>query len=537
MSKKHSTLDHDFIVAFRQGQTGAAREALDRGANPPHDIVHDAMLGADPHLAAATYADMWKLYFEMRGPLGDAEEVASLSGLTRDGMDGQAHIARRAIIANTPKALLRELSGKLLADAAASGDPRSVRLVLSLRAGAQELNQVDAQGWNALHHAAGAAHREVFGLLVDAGLDPLRADYPDGKPLLLAVAAAVTRRATQGEQGEPPPQRFLERRKRDQRHAADALRYLIGLGLNANVQRRFPKGAVITRSQIVTPLQAAMRARNPLAVEALLEAGAKIAGKQQREFQASFAKYAAASFDDATVDALDIMRMLRRTGPEGGAMPSLHAAIRKLATRRWSLEDLEAIAPARRAAWAAHLNRALTVAPALLTDAAMQVTEDGENAFMLALRLRLPGVVAQLARAGAVPSPAGPAIPAALLCAVSMEESGAAPLAIAALDQRKAGALGDGWNALIARAMMAGAGWSHRAADDAKAAKSLWRTIVALRHAHQCEEAGIDGDLERRQRTALLKALAASLGEGGWDTQWRQSVRLLEAPSVFEALV
>jgi hypothetical protein len=532
MSKKQSKLNQDFVIAFRQGQTDQARKALDQGANPPHDAVHREMLDASPYLAPAIYADMWKLYFEMRGPLNDAAEVAALSHLTRHGINGQAHIARKAIVANTPQALLDELGGQLLADAAASGDPQSVLLILALGVDARH---IDAQGLNALHHAAPAAHPEVFKLLVEAGLEPLRCKDQDGKPLLMAVAAAVTRRVPKWEDGDSEMyQRFLARRRRDQRAAADALIYLISLGLKAGEQRRFPQRAVITRSQVATPLQAAMRAHNPLAVEALVNAGAKTAGAQQREFAASFAKHVTASFEDATLDALRIIRLLRPSGPAAADAATLLAGVQALARQRWTLADLEPIAAARRPALLHRLNRELLLAPALLQPSVSKAA-DLCGAFMLAVRARLPGAVAQLVRAGALPLLAQPGVPASLLRVVAATGEDASMQLIAALDKRKPASLGQGWNALIARAMIAAAERGN-AADDAKAGKALWRTVIALRHAHQCETAGMAGDQERRQRASLLRSLGAAAGRLSWDAQWQRFAGLLAQPSVFEAV-
>ena len=299
MTQTQSKLNQNFINAFRQGQIALAGQALDQGANPAHHAVHALMLNAGPDLTAKNYAEMWKLYFEMRGPLGDAEELEALSGAIGEGpaaIEGRAYIARKAIFANTPKALLQASASRLLPDAAASGDARAIQMAL------------------------------------------------------------------------------------------------------------------------------------------------KLAG-------------------------------------------------------------------------------------------------NGGNRFMLAVRNRLPQVVAQLLQEGVLPPLDQPGIPAALALAASNGGVAASGRLIEALDQRKSGRLGAGWQALIARTMIAASTpRKNSAAGDMKSGQAFWCAVAALRHAHQCEIAGISRYQERKQRAVLLTAVDALTKGLTWDAQWQSLIGLLKAPSIFNAV-
>lgn len=546
-SPQHATLqserDRDFIAAFRLGRIDLAHKALDAGANPSYEIVHGEMLEADPALGKAAYRAMWELYFEMRGLLNDAHEITALSRALRNVAESHMAIARKAILAHIPKSLLPEVTGQLLADAVAAGDVSSVRLILVRGA---DLAYVDAQGTTILQHAAAAAHPEVFQLLIDAGLDLSHARLPDGRPLLMAVAATVTRSTHAGrpiaDSGDfDAIQRFLARRKQDQHHAAETLQLLLALGLKPNQALRAPQdGSVLSRLQPATALQAAMRAHNPSAVEVLLNAG--VAGvrtddERHQAFVAAFCKHITDAFEDATVDALRIVGMVKQPRIRRGksnASPVQSAIAALVAQRGIHDEALAAVPASRRAALMLRLNRALMLPDDVVAGA------DISAAFIDAVQARLPGVVSQLAAAGALPDTAALALPLQLLRSVRSIESTAITQLVALLDKRQSEAapLAQGWNALIAEALIAAAGDGNggSAADGTKAGKTLWSKAVVLRHAHQCEINGVERAAETAQRRQLLRDLRHVLGNLPWDGMWARGMALLAAPSVFDLL-
>lgn len=543
-SPQHATLqserDRDFIAAFRLGRIDLAHKALDAGANPSYEIVHGEMLEADPALGKAAYRAMWELYFEMRGLLNDAQEITDLSRALRNVAENHMAIARKAILAHIPKNLLPEVTGQLLADAVAAGDAPSARLVLARGA---DLAYVDAQGMTILQHAAAAAHPEMFQLLIDAGLDLSRTRLPDGRPLLMAVAATVTRSTHAGrpiaDSGDfDAIERFLARRKQDQRHAAASLQLLLALGLKPSQALRAPQdGTVLSRVQPATALQAAMRAHNPLAVEVLLNTGARTDDERHQAFVAAFCKHITDAFEDATVDALRIVGMVKQSRirrSKNNASPVQSAIAALVAQRGIHGEALAAVPASRRAALMLRLNRALALPDDVVAGA------DISTAFIDAVQARLPGVASQLAAAGALPDTAALALPLQLLRSVRSIESAAITHLVALLDKRQSEAapLAQGWNALIAEALIAAAGDGNgsSAADGTKAGKTLWRKVIVLRHAHQCEMNGVEHAAEAAQRRQLLRDLRHVLGNLPWDGMWARGMALLAAPSVFDLL-